>query len=437
MISIIMPLYNAEHFLKETLESIQNQTYTDYELVCIDDNSTDNTIKIVKQEMEKDKRIVLIHNEKRVGAAASRNKGMEIAQGEYLAFLDGDDIFDEEMLDNMYICAKRNKLDIVICEFLYVPSEKIYDKRKVYRSDRFREKFCSSPFKVYDIDPLDYVQWSYGPSNKLFRKEFIRKYNIRFQTLSSCNDVCFVEMAYILAEKIMFLDDARVMLYVRDHNTLSRISTSRDPMCAYMAYKKVLECLVKKQVDKHLYKYCYLRMYQSFINEIISAKGEENRQGFYKFLHDKGINELIKFVENISDENIEVDCNYLFRFIRQEYATRWFERESVITIVLASSKNPVWKLWKQYKNISIWGIGNYGRGLLKLISERKLNICCVIDTNQEKAGMQIDDYIIRSPRQVEFKNIDLVIVTMKEGYSDIEKQVKQYDLDVVSIKEYL
>lgn len=103
MISIIMPLYNAERFLEKTLQSIANQTYRDYELICIDDASSDLTAEIVKKAQLADKRIILLHNQERKGAAYSRNKAMRQARGDYLAFLDGDDIFDEKMLEKAYI----------------------------------------------------------------------------------------------------------------------------------------------------------------------------------------------------------------------------------------------------------------------------------------------------------------------------------------------
>lgn len=103
MISIIMPLYNAERFLNETLQSIRNQTYTNYELICVDDCSTDRTFEMLQQAMKIDGRIRLLHNNVRSGAAVSRNKGMEEAKGEYLAFLDGDDIFEEEKIGRAHV----------------------------------------------------------------------------------------------------------------------------------------------------------------------------------------------------------------------------------------------------------------------------------------------------------------------------------------------
>ena len=94
-ISVIMPLYNAEKYLPEALQSVLNQTYKEFELICIDDCSTDRTRSIVEEFREKDARIKVLINEEHSGAALSRNKGIKMAEGEYIVFLDGDDIFDE------------------------------------------------------------------------------------------------------------------------------------------------------------------------------------------------------------------------------------------------------------------------------------------------------------------------------------------------------
>ena len=91
-ISIIMPLYNAARFLEESLESIRKQSFQDFELICINDASTDNTIQILQTFQIKDSRIKILSNDERRGAAFSRNRGMREAKGTYLSFLDGGDI---------------------------------------------------------------------------------------------------------------------------------------------------------------------------------------------------------------------------------------------------------------------------------------------------------------------------------------------------------
>ena len=119
--SVIMPLYNAEKYLEECLDSVMAQTFTDFELICVNDAATDATLEIAERFRAKDSRIKILNNDVRSGAAYARNKGMEDAQGEYLAFLDGDDIFDEGMLGAAYQTAIDCMADIVMYEYKHVP----------------------------------------------------------------------------------------------------------------------------------------------------------------------------------------------------------------------------------------------------------------------------------------------------------------------------
>ena len=92
LVSVIMPSYNAERFIEEAIASVQAQTYKNWELIVIDDGSKYSTKEIVKKIAEKDKRIRLLINEKNMGVAKTRNRGLDISQGDYVAFLDSDDV---------------------------------------------------------------------------------------------------------------------------------------------------------------------------------------------------------------------------------------------------------------------------------------------------------------------------------------------------------
>lgn len=93
-VSIITPTYNSERFIEETITSILNQTYTNWELILIDDASTDKTVKIINQFVKSNPQIYLLQNSKNRGAAISRNKGIEAAKGDFIAFLDADDLWE-------------------------------------------------------------------------------------------------------------------------------------------------------------------------------------------------------------------------------------------------------------------------------------------------------------------------------------------------------
>jgi len=121
-ISIIMPLYNAEKYLEETLQSISMQKYKEYELICINDASTDGTIKILNKFCTLNNRIKILENRIHLGAANSRNRGIHAAKGKYITFFDGDDIFDEELLELSYKEIEKYNADVVMYEYMHVPS---------------------------------------------------------------------------------------------------------------------------------------------------------------------------------------------------------------------------------------------------------------------------------------------------------------------------
>lgn len=116
-VSIIMPAYNSSLYIKEAIESVVSQSYANWELVVIDDCSKDETQSIVKEISKRDSRVKLLINEKNMGAAASRNRGLDHVQGDYVALLDSDDYWHPQMLEKMLQRAKETSADIVYCSY--------------------------------------------------------------------------------------------------------------------------------------------------------------------------------------------------------------------------------------------------------------------------------------------------------------------------------
>ncbi|WP_375238867.1 glycosyltransferase family 2 protein [Aurantibacter sp.] len=117
LVSIITPMYNSENFISESINSIQNQTYTNWELWLIDDCSLDETISIVDQFIKKDSRIHLIKNGTNSGAAISRNKGIEAAKGNYIAFLDADDLWLPQKLEKQVGTLNSGRADVCFSSY--------------------------------------------------------------------------------------------------------------------------------------------------------------------------------------------------------------------------------------------------------------------------------------------------------------------------------
>lgn len=116
-VSVIMPAYNMERYIEQAIQSVQRQTYSNWELLVIDDGSLDNTCKIVERLAEQDARIHLLRNEKNIGVSRARNRGFDLASGKYVALMDSDDLWREEKLARQVDLAERTGADVIYCSY--------------------------------------------------------------------------------------------------------------------------------------------------------------------------------------------------------------------------------------------------------------------------------------------------------------------------------
>lgn len=172
MISVIIPVYNAEKYLKQCIESVLNQTYTDFELILVDDGSTDSSALICDEYSRKDNRVLVIH-QKNQGRCVARNVGMECARGEFIQLMDDDDAIHRNMLQVLYDNIKCGDYDFSMVKAQYVPENYPHDllDRSITdvqplvmtRDDCFKQLYGAGEGKTQFI-----FAW-----NKLYRKEFI------------------------------------------------------------------------------------------------------------------------------------------------------------------------------------------------------------------------------------------------------------------------
>lgn len=254
-VSIIIPVYNVEKYLRECLDSVVNQTLTDIEIICINDGSTDNSLKILEEYASQDNRIKIINQENQ-GAGAARNKGLEIAEGEYISFLDSDDFFDLRMLEKLYDKATETNADITVCEF-YNFNE---DTKETTEGISLRKQFIVPFKKIFSYKDcpqsiLDTVMRA--PWNKLFRTDFLRQCDIKFQNLPYFNDVLFCTLVLAYAQSITAIPDR--LVYYR--NNVKNSATS-NKFKDFSVLQNVLDD-VNKECTKLDY---YLEIKESVIN---------------------------------------------------------------------------------------------------------------------------------------------------------------------------
>jgi len=123
LVSIIMPAYNIERYIEKAIRSVINQTFTDWELIVIDDGSKDSTLDIIELMVAEDERISSMPNETNIGVAKTRNRGIDIARGKYIALLDSDDIWYENKLELQIKKLEAEKADICYCSYAIIDEE--------------------------------------------------------------------------------------------------------------------------------------------------------------------------------------------------------------------------------------------------------------------------------------------------------------------------
>ena len=198
-ISVIVPVYNVEKFLPQCLDSILAQTLTDLEIICVNDGSPDNSLKILEEYAKKDKRIVII-NQKNAGLSSARNTGIKAATGEYIGFVDSDDWIEPDFYQNLYQAAKEHNADIVGTGLYNVKN----DKKKVLYSVK-KNKIAltmEDKFKIFNMPKNNYV------CNKIYKKDVICKQDLFFPIGMTYEDIVWSSLVMEQSLKAVMIQGA-------------------------------------------------------------------------------------------------------------------------------------------------------------------------------------------------------------------------------------
>ena len=288
-ISVIMPIYNAGKYLDRAIADVLSQTFTDFELICVDDGSTDNSPKIIKKYAAKDSRVRVIR-EKNEGPSVARNTGLKSANGKYMMFLDADDFYEKNLLMELYTAAERDNLDIAFTKFdIYndskgsfsLPTEEphgnIFAPGEVTSKNEHPEYILSST--------TGYV-W-----NKLFRATFLKDKALVFDpALHVFEDVCFVCSALSLAERVERIDDT--LIHHRVYSDQSRARYFRE---YYSQVPVVYTTLKKFLMQRGMYvplKKGFLNLSAGRLYKIYNILWADGKERLWNMLHDKYISEL-------------------------------------------------------------------------------------------------------------------------------------------------
>lgn len=211
-VSVIIPIYNKEHRIRKSIESVLNQTYFDFELILINDGSTDNSHLYAMEYAERDSRIVY-YNQKNQGVSVARNKGIELSKGEYISFLDADDEIDEKFLEKM-IKAIEDKNVCYCGHFYFINGKKFKAKMKFVGGDILVDY-------LYNICTPNTNSW-------LIKKKYLNQHQIRFEPdINWGEDMMFFSKVLFYDKNIKFVKDYLSQYHVSSNNCLSENSIDK------------------------------------------------------------------------------------------------------------------------------------------------------------------------------------------------------------------
>ncbi len=206
-VSVIVPVYNVEEYLEKCLESLVNQTLKDIEIIVVNDGSPDNSQKIIDRYKEKYHNIISIEDINH-GQGYARNKGISLAKGKYIMFLDSDDTVELTILEKMYNIIEKQKVDVVISDI-----NKIINNQKIY-------------FKNYleynSKDNINLMLSHPGPVAKLYKKELFIKNNISFLEKVYYEDLAMTPILSIYVNKVCYIKEPLYNYLIRNNSTMTQ-----------------------------------------------------------------------------------------------------------------------------------------------------------------------------------------------------------------------
>ena len=287
LLSVVMPVYNPNKYLIPCLDSVLGQTFADFEVIAIDDCSSDRSYEVLKEYADKDARILPLRNDINMGAAKTRNRGLYLTRGKYIVFLDADDYFDKEYFTEMVNALEEKKADLAFCP-LYQRDERTGIEECVCTAPKSIREFVTNGFRPRELGDAVFTFAAVIPFNKIIRREYLLQNNIEFQNISNCNDLYFGFISIAAAEKAVYLPTPYV--HYR-YNTGMQISTKRfrTPMNVCYAYKKLNEELHKRKLWKIYRRAYYEALSRSLIHVLLNTVDPAS---LLEYLHADGAEEL-------------------------------------------------------------------------------------------------------------------------------------------------
>lgn len=272
-ISVIIPVYNVEKYLRECIDSVCNQTFKDIEIICVDDGSDDSSLEILKEYEVKDKRFKIFENSHE-GPSSARNIGLDNAEGKYIYFMDSDDFIEHDALEKLYNTAEKNDTDMVIFKLINLDDDTMERYPSTYYDMDYFIGIENRVFKYDDV--LEYIyKIPVSLPGKFYKSELLS--DIRFEMGIIFEDNPFFVESLFKSERIYFLNE---YLYIRRVRPKS-ITTSNKNFADFITVSDMLIDISKRYgVYDKTKKYLFRKILNNMFLRFLQVE-EENREYYF------------------------------------------------------------------------------------------------------------------------------------------------------------
>lgn len=415
LVSVIIPVYNAQLYLEECLESIRNQSFVDFEVICVDDGSTDDSVKIINKYIESDNRFKVVM-QKNQFAGVARNTGMKIARGKYLSFLDADDFFESTMMDKIVKKAEFDNADIVVFDgYQYDNQTKVYIKNSSFiYMDLFEGGVKSSK----DIAENLFGFTNPAPWNKLFKKSFVDKNKILFQKIERANDLYFVYMALASAERISVLNEKLLCYRTNNYNSLQG-KNYKTPIDFFKALMKVKNELIRKKIY-NIFKESFINV---SVNHCIYNLYSLNKGVYFEELYIRLKKDIFRKLDILDkDKSFYKNPNYydiVTRIVNMSAIDYLFNDMYFLHHNAKKSYIFPYEKLKKGKKIVLYGAGTLGNTYYNQFEKMDCEVVLWVDSNEKKYNEYMKISKIDEIKECKY---DYIIIAIKDY--DVANQIK-------------